>query len=800
MLISLSWLEKYVPVPVDVPQFVEDLTMAGLNVEKTIARGFADPALVIGRVLDVRQHPNADKLRLCRVRVDSQTTTDIVCGAPNVADGQWVVVARPGAKLPDGTKIRSAKIRGQRSDGMICSEKELGLGDDAAGIIVLEGTYTEGQPIGEVLAPPDTVLEIEVTPNRSDLLSHIGVAREVAAIYREPVKAVGSREPRPLADTNEFKVEIENLEDCRRYVGQRISDVRVGPSPAWLANAIQSVGLHSVNNVVDVTNYVLMEMGQPIHAFDLQRLGGSQVIVRRGQEGERLVALDGNTYELDAGMLVIADVREAVAVAGVIGGDATAVHSDTVEVLIESANFSPLLVRRTSKRLGLSTEASYRFERGVDRELCRVAAERAAELIREVAGGQPGDAIDLYPNRYEVSSVRLRRSASRRILGVDLDVDEMESLLLRLGFDIDAKTDEDLRVVVPSHRGDIVEEIDLIEEVGRLYGYNQIGKGWGFRCTTFAEVDDFDRFREAICNHLASRGFNEVIASAFTDGRELEDFGWPEGDPRRTPIAIRNPLNRNHRYLRTSLVPGMLDIVRRNLDHGVRRLRLYQDGRVYLLLDSHEQLPQERNLCGIVVTAPAGQDFWYRSKETVDLYEIKAEIEVLLSTLNVDFATQLSYDFDDDSGAFTYAIQKEVVIEGGIVSNSVSARYDFDQPVWYATLDVDALYKLRGVRVRPRALPEYPSSKRDLSLVAGENVRFDRIEKILAKSGGRLLESLQLFDVYRGEQVAVNRTAYGIRLSFRSPERTLTDEEVDKVIGKMLSRLKKELGVTLREA
>lgn len=797
MLISLSWLKRYVQLPDDTGKLIADLTMAGLNVERCYERGLDDDNVVVGRVLHVEPHPNADKLRLCRVETRAGESREIVCGAPNVADGQFVIVALPGARLPDGTKIRSSKIRGVRSDGMICSERELGLGADAAGIMVLEGDPPVGAPISELVLPPDTVLEIEVTPNRPDLLCHVGVAREVAAIYGTtlefPVSLGGI-----VGGRADFDVEIADPNDCARYVGKLVKGVTVGPSPAWLANAIESIGLQSRNNIVDITNFVMMELGQPIHAFDYRMLKGPKIVVRRAHAGEKLLTLDGTVCEPTPETLVIADDVDAVALAGLIGGEHSAVHDDTVDVLIESANFDAKLVRKARKSLGLVTDAAYRFERGANREVCLQAAQRAADLMSELGGGQEIATVDAYPIPFDVQTVRIRRAQTRRILGADLRTSEIEGLLSRLGFETATADEHAVTVRVPPHRLDINEEIDLIEEVARLYGYDRIGQGWRFRTTTFAQRQPFERFVDRLNDHLCSRGYTEVITSSFTDAREVGDFPWDADDPRTKPIPVRNPLSAQHGFLKTSLVPGMLDIVRRNLDQDTKSQRIYQFGKTFLAPDGTGKLPDEHHLLTIMMTMPSGTHFWRRGKEEPDLFEIKAEIEILLRVVMVDPGHDLYYDFDRSSGRFAYRSRRGPVVEGGVVTDRVATRYDFDQPVWHATVDLAALYDMAGGQPSLKPLPEYPASKRDLSLVAPEGVLYDDIEKHLVKSGGQLLESHHIFDVYRGEHVPEAHTAYGIRLSFRSPEKTLTDEGIDRIIDKILAKLKNELGVELR--
>ncbi len=799
MLISLSWLKKYVRIPANTTQFVNDLTMLGLTVEQSIKSGLDIEELVVGKVLEAGRHPNADRLTLCRVQVGADDIRDIVCGAPNVAAGQTVPVALPGALLPNGLKIKRSKIRGVTSDGMICSEIELGVGDDASGIIVLDGDHEIGSPAGPLLVDTDTVLDIEVTPNRPDLLSHIGVAREVSALLRVPVE--WPIQPGDITSSSrapDFRIDIADLADCARYVGKRVSGVRVGASPEWLVKRLEATGVQSVNNIVDAANFVMLELGQPLHAFDFKRLSGSAVHVRRAQRGERLAALDGKTYELDPGVLVIADGRAPVALAGVIGGEESAVQADTTEILIESANFHPTVVRKGRKALGLSTEASYRFERGVDPEGCHTAAERCARLVCEIAGGVIGPAVDRYVAPYRQRPIRIRQSQTRRILGAPVSMMDITGYLDRFGFTMTGRSDDEVTVFAPSYRPDLVEEIDLIEEVARLYGYERIGIGWNFRCTAFARPDGLDQFVEGVSDHLTARGFSEVIGSCFTDGTELEDFDWPADDPRSRPIPIRNPLNANHRYLRTSLLPSMLEIVRRNVDYGVKRIKIYQAGKVFLAPEGLTQLPEEELILTICMSMPGGTDFWYDSKSTAELFDIKRELEMLFDAFRIDLGPDVCYDFDSATGHFSYSSKAGTLVEGGIISDRIARRYDLEQPLWYAGLDLKRCFELKAEGTRLTPLAEYPASKRDLSLLGPADVGYADIEKALVRHGGRLLESVVVFDVYRGDAIPDDHTAYGVRLSFRSSERTLRDQEIDRVISKVVSRLKDELGVELR--
>lgn len=798
MNVSVSWLKNYVDIPVDAQTLARDLTMLGLNVERTFLRGVSDDSVVIGHVQDVVPHPNADRLRLCRVDVGASQPLSVVCGAANVAAGQFVPVALVGAKLPNGLKIRKSKIRGIDSEGMICSEIELGLGDDAEGILVLDGTFTPGDPASGALGSSDVLLELEITPNRPDQLSHIGVAREVAALYktdlRLPYREIGSAWDEPGL----LSIDIQNPNDCYRYVGRVIRGVTVGPSPGWLRNALECVGLNSINSIVDIANYVMMETGQPLHAFDMAKLGSTRVGVRRGRKGEKIKALDEMRYDLDEGHLVITAGDAPVAIAGVIGGLDSAVTERTVDLLLESAAFNLRVVRKTRKSLNLNTDASYRFERGSDRSLCRAASDRACELILELAGGSAGVVVDAFPAPAEPKTVRITRSNTGRILGLDITTGEIAGLLERLRFEVVERAGDAVTVRVPSFRDDVLEEADLIEEVARLYGYEHIGKGWGFRTTTFAKLNPFDKFVDEVSNHLASRGFTELVTSSFTDGSELDLIDWEKNDPRRRQIAIKNPMTQNQSYLRTSLLPGVLDAIRRNFDYGSRKIDVFAVGKVFLTSSDQSGLPRERTMLALARTRPNGKDFWNCSKKTVDLFAIKSEIESVTALENVDISGKLAYDFEAGTGRFVYRDRDGVVIEGGIVPTRLAAKADLDQAVWYALADLELLFQLRAAKHRMSPLPEYPVSKRDLSLVTPAGVTYGEIQKSLVKNGGQLLESISTFDVYQGESIPAGAVAVGVRLYFRSPDRTLTDGEVEKILDKVVHKLKSELGVTLR--
>lgn len=796
MLVSVSWLKKYVDIPVDTKTLAHDLTMLGLNVEHVTGGAAIDPNVRVGHVLEVRAHPDADRLRVCTVDVGQESPLEIVCGAPNVAAGQNVPVALVGAKLAGDMKIRKSKIRGVVSNGMICSEIELGLGEDAAGIMVLDTDTSPGTPFGEVFGG-DEVMEIEVTPNRPDQLSHVGVAREVAALYGGEVREPAPQLPSGSRGRAAFSIEVSDPNDCYRFTGRVIRGVEVGPSPAWLRGALEGLGLNSINNVVDVSNYVMMEMGQPTHAYDMDALPERQMGVRRAREGEKLVCLDEVEYTFDGHELLIVDDDEPVGVAGVIGGMPTRVTEKTTNLLIEAAAFNPRVVRRTRGAMNVSTDASYRFERGSDRERAAAGSARVAELIVQVAGGELGEFIDVYPTPPAPNRVRIRRANTRRLLGIAIGVDEIAALLERLSFRVVLRDEESVTVEVPSFRADVVEEADLVEEVARLHGYDKIGEGWSYRATTACHLDPFEQFIESVSDHLCARGHTEVVLSSFTEGWEADAMGWEASDPRRRFVEIVNPLTSRHRHMRTSMLPAMLEVVRWNADRGNRELSLFSVGRVFLR-SRDGGLPDEPVQAIIARTRGGGPEFWNNSSKPTDLFDIKAEIEALCGRHGVDLAHRFGYQFDDRTGRFAYTAGRREVIEGGIVPPLLGERYDLDAPMWYAVVDLRALFEARRRRAVLEPVPEYPASKRDLSLVTPPRVAYAQIEKSLVKHGGRLLESSQVFDVFRGGNLPEGSTAYGVRLWFRSSEGTLTDADVDAVLAKIIDKLQSELGVVLR--
>jgi phenylalanyl-tRNA synthetase beta chain len=798
MKVSLNWLKRYVEIEEDVDCLADDLSMFGLNVEEVTSLAPEFSGVIFGKVLEVEKHPKADRLSLCTVDAGSGEPLRIVCGAANVRPGLGVPVALHGAVLPGGFKIKRTKIRGEASEGMICSEKELMIGEDAEGIMELDFEETPGVNLEGRLGTSDYILDIEVTPNRPDLLSHIGIAREIAALYRRPLRAPQRLE---LATGEQYVIQVENGEDCPRYTAAFVEDVTVGPSPGWLRDLLTASGIKPVNNIVDITNFVLMEMGQPLHAFDMDTLRRDTIGVRRARKGESLLTLDDVMRELDEEILVIADGERPVGLAGVMGGSETEIREGTRRILIESAMFGPRLIRRTKERLKLETEASYRFEREGDIGATLEALERACHLIKEMGAGRPVPRYAEFladPESLGVRTVSLRTKQANRVMGTHLASAEIVSLLERLGLGATG-SGNDVTVAVPTFRRDLKEEIDLIEEVARVYGYDNIGRESGSRGTVFATVSPADIRDERLCTYLASRSFTEVVTSSFMDLEDPVKFGWEETDPRRRPVEIANPLTAAQSVMRTSLLPGLLTVIQRNSPTEQDGMRIFEYGKIFLQAGSGSGLPNEELHIAAALTRKAGPLQWIEEQRRVDFFDMKGEFEALLDRLGVPADIRM-LPTGNEGHPFVYRwmVKDRRLAEGGQVPRLVTGRYGIETPVYYFDLLLDALpVSGRGGQGYVRTSP-YPLVKRDLCLVAGERVVFADIRNVIVRSA-KYLESIRLFDYYTGGHLGESKRSYTFRLSFRSKEGTLADSDVDREIEKILSELNRELQVTLRK-
>ena len=791
MKVTLNWLREYVDIDSTPDELVHLLTMAGLEAESVEDIAGRLSGLVVGRVLERQPHPNAERLSVCRVDVGGSEAARIVCGAPNVAAGQKVPVVLPGRALPDGTRIGRAELRGVVSEGMICSEAELGLGEDDKGILVLPEDCRVGSPLAEAAGLDDIVLDFEVTPNRPDCLSVAGIAREVAALtgarLRLPVPEL--RETgEPAAP--ETRVEIDDPEGCPRYVARVLRQVAVGPSPRWLQDRLRAVGQRPVNNIVDVTNFVMLELGQPLHAFDLGGLREGRIVVRRARPGERLRTLDGTDHELDHEALVIADASRPVALAGLMGGAESEVSEATTDVLLEAACFNPRRVRALSSRLGLKTEASYRFERGVDWDLPEAASARAAALMAEVAGARaaPG-CLDVMPAALRRRRIRLRPSRAAALLAVDIGPARCRRILESLGCSV-SDGEGVLEVEAPSFRPDLEREIDLVEEVGRVYGYEEVPARPELRGPApgpaAGAYDDQRRLRRL----LTAAGLDEAVTSSIV----ADDWAELNG-----PVACRlaNPPARGMSSLRTSLIPGLLDVARRNFHQRAPGVALFEVGRVFVAADGGHR---EALRAGGLLAGRTGASTWRAEQREVDVLDLKGVVESLVEGLDgIGFAPAERSPWGGGQGA---EIRQGDRVLGalGQADPALADRFDLTRDTYIFELELPALFEAWSRRPSVfRSLPKFPPVERDLAVVLDEGVPAARVAAEIRAAAPDLVERVDLFDVYQGGQVETGKRSLAFSLRLRSAERTLEDGDADKAVEGALERLRGAFGARLRQ-
>jgi phenylalanyl-tRNA synthetase beta chain len=799
MKVTWSWLGEWTELPESPEALARILAMRGLPVESLEHGATFDPMIVVGRVLEAKPHPSADRLRLCEVDIGSARLS-IVCGAANVAAGQRVAVAQIGSRLPDGTKLRRAKIRGVESEGMICSERELGLSEESEGIWVLPGEPPIGAPLQEVTGSSDPVLDVEITSNRTDCMSVRGLAREIASARGVPLKP-----PVPLRASGTKgtlpDVSIENPSDCPRYMARVVTGLAIGPSPAWLKRRLEATGFRSINNVVDVTNYILREHGQPIHAFDATKVGGNAIRVRRAREGERLTLLDGREVLLHPGVLVIADKGVPLAVAGIMGGLASGVTAGTGSVILESAYFDPGVTKAAARSLGVETDASQRFVLGVDPVAVAVALDATARLLAEVAGGGVVDGlVDAWPGREAPTRITLRLERLTGLLGLPVEAARatraLESLEIRQVAPWSRKgTDEVAAFEVPPFRHDLEIEEDLIEEVGRVVGYEAVPAV--VRAASVAVSPDPPEIvlSRKIIDLACGLGFDEVVGPALVGGIPAEAR---EGIPDEAIWELQNPKSRELRHLRTSLLPGLISIAAKNLRHGLHEARLVEVGKIFHA--TPPPLGTERvNVALVLAGAPRE---WDRPAAEVDRYlELKGSVEALLEALGIDSWRTGSYHepcWARGTGV-RWSAAAGALGRMGEVAPTLARPLGLERPAWAAVLDLAALLLAAPADRRYREVPRYPASKRDLAVIVRPETAHGELEAVIRAAGGSLLDAVRLFDVYSfmdGEHKGRKSLAYA--LEFRSTERTLTDREVESAFAAIVAALESKLGAVLR--
>ncbi len=798
MKVSYNWLKQYVDLEGITPEeLAEKLTRSGVEVESIESRNKGVSQVVIGHVVEREKHPDADKLNVCQVDVGQAERLQIVCGAPNVAAGQKVVVSVVGAELPGGLKIKKAKLRGVESQGMICSAKELGINDkllpksQQEGIMVLPEETEVGQDALVYLGLDDYILELGLTPNRSDCLSMLGVAYEVGAILNRQVQ-LPEVSVSEQGDSIEGKVqvEIEAPEHCTQYSARLISGVQLGASPIWMQSRLMAAGVRPINNIVDITNYVMLEQGQPLHAFDYDQVQDGKVIVRLAGDGEKIVTLDESERSLDQEMLLIADPVKPIGIAGVMGGANSEVSEQTTTILLESAHFAGISIRRTAKKLGLRSEASLRFEKEVDPEAVLRALDRAAQLMVEVAGGTVAKGIAASVVKEPVRQhVKLRLSRVNDLLGTTLQVEEVESILRRLQFQY-SQEEVAFHVEVPTRRQDITREVDLIEEVARLHGYDHIPTSLPEVPTTQGGLTSYQQFQRDIRNLLTGAGLFEVSTYSFTNEQIMYDFAPLYQETKGIPLAM--PMSEERSHLRVNLLPHLLETAAYNRNRQNLDLAVFEMGRVFISEEEQlSMLPQEKlGLAGLLTGSWSGEH-WSTAVAPVDFYVAKGMVELLLENMGI---SQVSYKASESIRGMHPGRTAELWIQGecigylGQVHPQLQKKYDVEE-TYVFQLDLEKLFSYVERMSQYKALPKYPASTRDLSIVVDQQVSAAALQQVIEEKAGNLLERVELFDVYTGDKIGEGKKSMAFSLIYRNPEATLTDAEVNEAHDRVVKGL-----------
>ena len=803
MRVSLNWLKEYVQIDVEPRALADGLTMAGLEVEAMEPLGHALDKVVAARIVSVERHSRADKLFVCHVDT-GEREVQVISSAPNLAPGAVVPIALPGTRLPDGRVVKETKMVGEPSVGMLLAEDEMGLTDDHSGIMILPSVLAPGTPVASALNLKDWALDIALTPNRPDCASVLGIAREISAV-------TGQRLNKPEIKIEESTSPIETLtsvtiEDplgCPRYAAGMIMGVELKPSPFWMRYRLHVSGIRSINNIVDVTNYVLLELGQPLHAFDYDRLKENRIVVRRAKRGERFTTLDGKTHTLSTNILMICDGKRPVALAGIMGGLNSEIFAGSKNVLIESAYFDPLTVRKGAKELGISTEASYRFERGVDFDGVIRALQRALMLISKLAGGKIAKGyIDEYPRRLETPSIDLRIDRTNRFLGTSISREKIAGFLQALEMQTGELEENLLRVKPPSFRVDLTREIDLIEEVARLEGYEKIPVTYpAIKPSEEGDAPEIS-VAERIAEIMVGFGFTEVISYSFISPTSADMLGVEKQSELRSFVKLLNPLSTEQSVMRTSLIPGLLASVKTNFSYGERSLKIFEVGKVFISQGA-EKLPVEKRFLTALVTGLYEHKSWYGGERFADFYDIKGVAEGLLKAFGLD---NFFFRADETTPWYRPGACSSIYVEGKVVgtvgqlSSLTLKRLEIDQDVFILEIDLASILDKARYARRFKPFAKFPGVVRDLSVVVGRDIQSARIEDIIKAEGGELVESAKLFDLYAGGKISSSEKALTFRICYRSRERTLDGREVNKLHEAIINKVCQQTGARLREA
>lgn len=814
MKFTLKWLRKYVSTEGLTPEMLADrLTMLGLEVDAVKDMSGGLEGVVTARIINVEKHPNADRLTLCEVDIGDRIVP-VVCGAPNAREGLITAFAGPGVTLPGGMKIRKAKVRGRDSFGMLCAEDELGLSDDHSGILEIDKEVASGIELIEALGLDDVMIEIDLTPNRPDCASVIGIAREVAGFTgNEMVKPV-TRKDLPVLDGTGcgYAVEIREPDLCPRYAARKLTGVKIGPSPQWMQQTLLAVGMRPINNIVDITNFVMLETGQPLHAFDFNKLAGRKIIVRCPLPGEEtFTTLDGNERPIDPEMLMICDGERPVAVAGIMGGLESEVTEETTEILLESASFNPVSIRRTTKILNIPSEASYRFERGVDPNGVDVAMHRAVSLMTELAGARlEENGIDEYPGRRDPLILQLRIRRVCELLGMDLSAGQVADYLRSIEFGVEEAADSHiLHITVPSFRVDIEREVDLVEEIARLVGYNDIPTTLPQISMDYPERDRLRTLRQEISAICTSRGFTEAINYSFASEKHADLLGLPAGDIRRQVTRLLNPLSEDQSLMRSMLLPGMLDNVRHNLNHQKTDISLFETGKIFIQHEPGIQ-PEERfQLCAVMCGGryPDSVPLYFSGQEA-DIYDLKGLAHMIIEKLRITgregaLRFRPLTEYEQPYCRSGYSVE---IVDGsnrmgmiGRINDQTARGFGIKQDIYFLEMDLDAINDLPVRSKVFTALPRFPHVKRDIALIVPESVPAGELLQTIFEARENCIENADIFDVYRGKPIEQGMKSVALTVTYRSAEKTLDDETVDIFHNKIVSLLMSRFGGRYRE-
>ncbi|WFB65082.1 phenylalanine--tRNA ligase subunit beta [Sphingobacterium sp. WM] len=797
MRISYNWLKNFIDIdktPEELSLILTDigLEVESLEVEQSIPGGLN--GLVVGEVITCEQHPNADKLKVTTVNVGGPELLHIVCGAPNVRVGLKVIVAQVGTTCHptngEPFKITKSKIRGEVSEGMLCGEDEIGLGTSHAGIVELDSDAAVGSLVKSYYQMEDDYCyEIGLTPNRADAASHLGVARDLAAYFRSSLKAVDLSAYQDQSGTG-TSVVVESLEDAPRYSGVNIKNIKVGESPEWLRNKLKAIGVRSINNIVDVTNYILHDLGQPLHAFDQDKIAGNKVIVRKAKEGESFKTLDGVERKLSSEDLVIADAEKPMCIAGVFGGEYSGVTESSTSIFLESAYFNPVSVRKTSKRHALKTDSSFRFERGTNPDITIEALKKAAILIAEVAGGEVSSSIvDLYPTAIQPFEFPVSYLNIQRVIGKDIPAATIREIIVNLGIEIKNETEAGFDVLVPPYKVDVTREIDIVEEVLRIYGYNNIDLKTQIKASlNTSEKPDKEVVLNQIADLLVANGYREILANSLTKDDYLENS--------ETAVKLLNPLSSDLDVMRQNLLFSALVAIGYNQKRKSADLKVFEYGRSYNLVDGSYV---EKQLFSIAIAGKKELEQWNASGKSVSFYDIKAAVDDIIKRLRVEGIRVEDYEGTYFDYGLSYRKGEKVLVSFGAVSKANLKKADVDGPVFFAQFDWDLLIKvIKKNKITYKEVSKFPSVRRDLALLLDDSVTFEQLRLIATKTERKLLKEVQIFDVYKGEKLASGKKSYALSFVLQDEEKTLTDKQIDAIIQKLIINFEKEVGASVR--